>query len=353
MGIFTDFVEMNGLTEGAHMSTVNEAELAEEMEKLENAPSYDFGDMDIEECCIESMLINERNYSNIMMSVAHEEMQYFVEHGEEMPVNEASIGGFFDKIKDMINRAWEKIKSIFEKCLATINSWISTDRRFVEKYSETIKSADKGCFKFTGYNVPSNYADKADAGFNAVANCLSDCIKDLNSGSKSAGKRTASDLAKEYLYQDDETAEQTLRQIRENMGIHKQVKLELTPAIVITELKEGKDNKKCIKSSYAHCKTSIAGMKKDIEQAKRDAEQKSKKKANDKNTSYTVLGGVSSQALTYLSSIQKIMIKAANCYHANARKAAARAVRGYSNESYEFEYGTDISSTTERYAFLQ
>ena len=171
MGLFSDYASTLGLNGGAGF--VNEAELREEMEKLDGYKSFEFESQDLDEMCIESLILNEKNFSNIMMVTAHEEFRNYVDTGSDV-VTEASIGGLFERIKELIDRAWEKIKSIFEKCLNTIKGWISTDRTFVEKYSETIKEADSRCFKFFGYDVNADTLNKGVEFFDE--NQLSDNI---------------------------------------------------------------------------------------------------------------------------------------------------------------------------------
>ena len=142
MGIFSSYAELSGLTEGTQ--AFNEADLAEEMERLEEMAAATNLSDDPEEACIEAMMIGQENFHNLVMNITNEEVQYMLENGgEEIVYEGARLEALIDKIQTLIDKAWQKIKAIFEKAVAAINSWVSTDKRFVTKYGDTIKKASK------------------------------------------------------------------------------------------------------------------------------------------------------------------------------------------------------------------
>ena len=351
MGLFSDYASTLGLNGGAGF--VNEAELREEMEKLDGYKSFEFESQDLDEMCIESLILNEKNFSNIMMVTAHEEFRNYVDTGSDV-VTEASIGGLFERIKELIDRAWEKIKSIFEKCLNTIKGWISTDRTFVEKYSETIKEADSRCFKFFGYDVNADTLNKGVEFFDEIPPMVAVTI---NKVMETKVSKKDSDILKTMF--DGDGKEALLEKLRKELGMDRKAKIaKLNAKIVLEELKEGKDNKKAINSAYKAAKKAIAGLKKDVEMAKRATEKATGKKDTANQPNYALVGSICSTATSFLQGAQRIFIKACNAHHHNCRKAAARAVRGVTdsddstNESFEgFDLGGYASSNRE-FGFL-
>lgn len=348
MGLFNDYASTLNLNEEA--GYFNEAELAEEMEKLDGYKNFEFYSDDIDEMCIESLLINEKNFSNIMMVTAHEEFKQYVETGSDA-ITEASISGFFEKIKEMVDRAWEKIKSIFEKCLNTVKGWISSDRTFVEKYSETIKSADARCFKFFGYDVNAESLKDGVAFFDEAPGQVSAAIKQVMSEKIT---KKDSDIVKTVF--GGRGKEAALEELRKDLGISRKSKItKLNASIVLEELKDGKDNKKAINAAYKAAKKAIAGLKKDIEFARRIQEKVTGKKDTAHQANYTMVGTLCSTATSFLQGAQRIFIKACNVHHHNCRKAAARAVRGVTdnddttNESFDFDNNT---SSNREFGFI-
>lgn len=364
MGIFSSYAEITGLSEGS--TFVNEADLAEEMERLEEMESAQNLSDDPEEACIEAMMIGQENFHNLVMNITNEEVQYMLENvGEEVVYEGARLDALIDKIKSLIDRAWQKIKAIFEKALAAINSWVSTDKRFVEKYSDTIKkSSDEA------RTIRDTYEVKAANLTGSLKDCYGNfsvgvdtAVKQLGKGAKAkfdvpgAPKADKKNIL-EYVYQKAtgkngiSTVEEVRKWAEEAAGLDTKVAktAPIEKQAVIDELKDGKDNKKAIKLAYDNAKKSIATMKKTVEQAKRDAVKADKDKGTKKaeNGSYSVLISAINAALAGMSAVQRVHIRACNVYHSNCRKAAARAVRGVKDvkESYEFDGDTE-------YAFLQ
>lgn len=356
MGLFSDYASTLGLNEGA--TYFNEAELREEMENLEAKPDYEFDEnSDIEECCIQALMINEQNYANIMMNTAVEEMKQIVESGTDV-VNEASLGDFFDKIKEMINKAWEKIKSIYNKCLATINSWISSDKRFVDKYSDTIKNADKKCFQFFGYDIIPNLSKNVIKTYESLERNMSEAFNVLTTGKNAIGgdvnasKASASNLMKDNIIGDGLSPEQYIHEFKKGVGLDKKAKItKLNASVVLSELKDGKENKKNIQEAYKSAKASVAAMKKDVDFLKKYAEKPTK----TSKPNFGVASALCSKTLSLFQQIQRVSIKAQNTFHQNCRKAAARAVRGITdsaNESFE-GFDPDVNTSSNReFGFL-
>lgn len=352
MGIFSSYAEMSGLTEGTRF--FNEAELAEEMERLEEMEcASNLGD-DPENACFEAMMIGQENFQKLMMNITNEEVQYMLEHGgEEIVYEGARLEALVDKIKALIDRAWEKIKAIFEKALATINSWISTDKRFVTKFGNKIKDASTEALTIRdSYDINFRAIDK-DVYGNLVA-ALGDEVGKLNAGTAKLTDEAKKEFSKAILGKD--LGNYALSEALEAIyGLKEKGKVVLNGQDVLTELKEGKDNKKAIKNAYNNAKKSVAGMKRTIDQIKRTeaklAKDDNKNLDQKKDRSYGQAITLCNICLSFMQTIQRCQIRALNVHHSNCRKAAARAVRGVKDVEESTDIGAYEGATD--YAWLQ
>lgn len=94
---------------------------------------------------------NERNFSELMKAVGIDELRYFEESGTEIIYESSRIKGLFTKIKEYFRTAFEKIKGLFKKMMALIDSWIKNDQDFVKKYRNTLLQVDTKGFEYEGY----------------------------------------------------------------------------------------------------------------------------------------------------------------------------------------------------------
>ena len=338
MGIFSSYAEMSGLTEGTEI--FNEADLAEEMERLEEMESAQNLSDDPEEACIEAMIIGQENFHNLVMNITNEEVQYMLENGGQEVVYEGTrLDTLLDKVRTLIDKAWEKIKAIFEKALAAINSWVSTDKRFVTKFADKIKkSSNEARTIRDSYEVDPAQVSKLSAStYGTYAKDLSEQVSLKNNGAEKIKKEELCEKVIGF-----ETVQEAIKDQEERCKLHeKKAKFTLNIDEIITELKDGKDNKKAIKIGYDNAKKAIAQIKKIVEQ-KRSAARKDNKSVDNYNV---MISGIN-LVLSAMSGIQRVHIRACNVYHSNCRKAAARAVRGIQDvkESMEtYDADTDLA----------
>jgi hypothetical protein len=89
----------------------------------------------------------EQNYTNIMKAVGIEELAAF-EEGREFVLE----AGFMDKIVSVLKGLWEKVKGLFRKFIAAIDSATKSDSDFIKKYkSYLMKPGVLKDFKYKGY----------------------------------------------------------------------------------------------------------------------------------------------------------------------------------------------------------
>lgn len=109
---------------------------------------------------------SEANYNKIMQAVGVAELAVFESTGTEMVYEAADVKGFFGKVKEFFVNLWEKIKGLFKKFFAMFDSYVKSDKDFVNKYKKHLLSVNTRDFKYKGYNftidaVSVNKADSA------------------------------------------------------------------------------------------------------------------------------------------------------------------------------------------------
>lgn len=81
-------------------------------------------------------------------------------------VNEASVSGFIDKLKEMAKKIWEKIKGLFQTFMTKINNVVIRDnKKFVDKYKKEVFSKNLGKMKY-------KWAEPNESAISALANQL-------------------------------------------------------------------------------------------------------------------------------------------------------------------------------------
>lgn len=154
-----------------------------------------------------------------------------VNEGVEVEVfTEASVGGFIEKIKEFIKKAWEKIKGLFQTFLAKFNNVVMRDNKaFVDKYKKAVLTKDLSKMKYKWSELKGGLPTIDEGALTKLADeCLSvlsktsdECAKineEINNGealeellSELAGTSTDSkSFAKDFheqLFEDQDTIE--------------------------------------------------------------------------------------------------------------------------------------------------
>lgn len=322
MGMFSAFAEASGLGASGYL---NEADLAEEMDRLEAMPAAEM-EGDIEDMYVEAMVANEKNLNTIMMSVVAEEYQYLLENGTEMVYEGAKLDAFFDKVKSFLDKAWQKIRSIFDKALNNIKAWTATDAKFVQKYKKQIEAATGNICKIAdSYKIDKSIL--TDNVYSDVATNMRGVIDKKKKGAEVVRKKEGTDWISKNIYGDyGKTREEALIEYKNKIGLGKKDVVDISGKEVVAELENGKTNKNNIKIWYNDAKKAIASMKKQVEDAKREAAKKST--VDDSSSSYSHLLKGCNQAISYMSGLQSLQLQAAKVYHSNCRTIARRIVSG-------------------------
>ena len=97
----------------------------------------------------------ERNWIKITEAACLDELFAFAESGDMESVNEASIGGLFEKAKEFMRSIWKKIQEIFKNAIMWFSAKFGSNDAFYRKYKKSLNSAVNNKsfsnLKFTGY----------------------------------------------------------------------------------------------------------------------------------------------------------------------------------------------------------
>ena len=364
-GIFGSLLE-GTITNESYSSYITEAEVMEEMEKLDRMETSVNLPEDPYDACYESMLINQQNYHNVLMSIALEEMNYYSKTGTELVYEGANLDMLFTKIKSLIDRAWEKIKNIYEKVLKTIASWVMSDAKLVQKYKKEIQEATEEQRTIRATYLVKNNTIKNTSIYRSLVSALSGVIKDYdhgrfekrldNNNNSTTDKNIENKILKQIGKSHCSNTEDFAIDLRKQYGTYEMVeKVVLTSDEIIEELKDGNTTKKNIEAAYKSAKTSVAQYKAIVEKTKKEVEKESKKTIKDSDNKYTFsnLTKGCNFCMTILSILQREQVKACNIYHKNCRKAANRALRGVGTTEESYNFGSSYGNLTNEFSFIR
>lgn len=305
----------------------------------------------VEECACDdpedgfmlATLENEQNYFNLMNAIAMNEMQEYIRTGSEIVYEEGQVTKVMNSIKAWIKKAWEKVKSVFQKVVTTISGWVKTDKKFVEKHGSTIKKYKPKDFKFSGYqikglsdnlhsNLIASFADEykwADNWGQSGSLGLGD---KLNMG-KGENETHIKNMRKAVV-SGATTDEEFENGLKKHFGIDTKVNITTYDgAKIVDELSKAKATRAAADKAYKDSKAFFAYMIKLAENV-----EKSIKSTQKKDNAKTSMKPVSKwnegcrAAIAMSTRINKVQVKAINIMRSQNRAMANYAIRGVKNE---------------------
>lgn len=103
-------------------------------------------------------------------------------------VNEASVSGFIDKLKELVKKIWEKIKGLFQTFMTKINNVVIRDnKKFVDKYKKEVFSKNLGKMKY-------KWAEPKEAGFMGLAKKIE--VSEISDNMDDCQNKSADELKK-------------------------------------------------------------------------------------------------------------------------------------------------------------
>ena len=366
MAFFNDFMEESVIDMGGGL---NDADSIKEAEYLESLEASDHGNVDFDELCLSVAVENEQNFNMIMNVTAVEELKYALEYGEVMPVTEGAVGDFFNKIKGWIDKAWTKVKEIFNKAISWIEGHIRNDKSIISKYGDDIKKF-KGELDFKGYNFKAEelrapvyaYIQSGTAYLlRNVTSLTSGYVASGGYGGGELGTNVTKDIAssgkngfKETEFKDFSGKlrkaavnggevkgtlgeEEFKTELKKKFGFNEKETVKYDGNAIFTELATGKTTRDCIKFGYSKAKNAFTMMKKEIKVVEKAIQTNLKNNGKEKGSNLTkyanAAGKCCSSAISILNTAQRIHIKALNTYHQQCRAMAVKAVNKKNSDS--------------------
>ena len=119
------------------------------VENTEIIEAPDF--LSVEECSMNIVIESEMNWNSLMRAVAVTELSCLEETGEELIYEASTGGGFLSKVKEFFVNLLAKIKGLFKKFFALIQSYTAGDKEFVKSYRATLLKINTTDFSYKGY----------------------------------------------------------------------------------------------------------------------------------------------------------------------------------------------------------
>jgi hypothetical protein len=102
---------------------------------------------------------NSYNYAAIVRASIENDVRELAvsEEAEIQAIQEAGVGGFFDGLKEFFVKLGQKIKGMFEKVIAKVQSFFTSKKEFVKKYKDKFITNDLAEMK-VNWRKPSNWS---------------------------------------------------------------------------------------------------------------------------------------------------------------------------------------------------
>ena len=339
---------------------------------------FDESESIIESSLVSIMEANE-DWNSIINEMAAKEYAVLESTGEEMVYEAVDVRGFFSKIVDWFKKLWAKIAGLFQKFLQAIQTKVSSDKAFIEKYETAIKDgytalSSKG-FAFKGHDFKNlntidytgavslkNSVEKMTDGAAEVSVLVDTKMpdrKDLNKYKKAIEKyrngktKIEDNLRGAILYNKPGkaiSAAEFSKKVKEHLlgkefTQYKGDK-EMSLNDIITEIKLGKYSKEECKNSYNALKNSINQMIAEINNYSKNfvgmdgwaGEGKDELKGLKMSAANLVTGTLRTMGTIY-QQVNGIQLSCMNMRHAQARAIAMKLVQVHNKELHESAAG--------------
>mgnify|MGYP000847703861 CR=1 FL=1 len=286
---------------------------------------------------------SEANYNAIMQAVGIHELAVFESTGAEMIYEAADVKGFMEKVKQFIMNIWEKIKGLFRKFFAMLNSFLKTDKEFINKYKKHLLQINTRDFKYKGF-VFTNLSYDLNAASSKMENIFKGKVKDIELDAD--GKAEIVEKMRGVIDNSSYDAGEFSKELFKFFRNGEEAKDDLDNISVTQELLNISDNsrlKKEAQKAYSDLEKVIKKNLRDVEKEGNDIIKKTKteeemKKAADDMKSYSNSVYFIKEQLNILQIINGAKLQAIKDQNRQS-KAICVALMNYKpkNESYSFE----------------
>ena len=294
------------------------------LEESYNVSEEDMNKFGIIECvedpgvaCYRIALENEQNYNAIMTAMLTREYQVLESTGKEMVYEASAIKGFLDRVHEMVQRFWAKVKGVFKKVMDNINSIVLSNKAFVKKYrSMTSKLKTPAEKNFTGYEfnnekmiVPYSKAvteiKKIKYGFTSEksVSMTLDKVRTILCGGTEASSEGFAETLKEVIYGGKNTKVVSLVDFE----------------TLLNRLEDAGNSKKAAKDSHKEAESAVKGLLSEVKSLMSDA----KSKEDDDRVKYLkTKADAISKSLTIMSTALSVQTRAIVAQAVQDRKMA-------------------------------
>lgn len=327
MSFFDYYVDEMGMFNNMGSSYLTAEEEAY-MESIKAIPCYG----DPEDAIFEATIDSIDDFHKLTEALMIDEFTTYVSTNEEVIYEEGRISQIFGTIRKLIEKAWAKIKGAFIKFKDMIASKVGSDKKFVEKYSDKIKSAGSIDIKLPKGIKTFKDIDQGE-------------IKDLiKAGDKIKGKivnliaspkeeATAEDIVKEAL---GGTVEEYLDSIKNKVLPDDTETKKLTADEVIAEISAAKGARAAVESAQKRMQNYFGFLLKENKRMESTAIKTDGRK-DAKESGITKSVGIYKSACNTLircgNRVAGFQLKAISRLRAIYRSAATKMASGTSGEA--------------------
>lgn len=123
---------------------------------LEDTEVEDIFEDSFDEAALRHTYEIDSNLNAIMKTIGISELAVLESTGQEIVYEAGRAGGIIEKLKAAIKKIWEKIKSLFTKFFAKMQSFGKDDKAFVNKYRKQIIAGSTKDLEIKGYEFTPN-----------------------------------------------------------------------------------------------------------------------------------------------------------------------------------------------------
>ena len=291
-------------------------------ENIENVTDEEMNEFGVIECvedpdvaCYRIALENEQNYNAIMTAMLTREYQVLESTGKEMVYEASAIKGFLDRVHEMVQRFWAKVKGVFKKVMDNINSIVLSNKGFVKKYRALgdIAAPDHS---FTGYKFDKkkmviNYGAAADKVKGVAADKIDEMLNEVRGIMCGGGKVSADAFAK--TLKDGIYGGNTVEVKVASLGSFQSL---------LNNLENAAEQKKIAKDSHKEAEKAVKKFLSEVKEARSKAESGSAAEKEAKAKADAI-----SKSLTIMSTALSVQTRAIVASAVQDRKAANAYVR--------------------------
>ena len=320
------------LYEGADIND-DSAEYDAYMESIEAIPCED----DLDDAFARIAMENVENFYAIANAITVDEFAYYVQTNEQVVYEEGRISSVCDKIKTWLEKAWAKIKGVFEKALGWLDQAVRNDKKFIEKYESKIKN--KKDVKMSGYDIKldstkTNMMQLLTAKFQNQTGLMLGAInsKDLMESYKDVDAAKMAATIRGYVVgKNEELSVEAFNKAIKETFIPDKKDITISASTAIEEVRGAKEARAHVKSEYTKTKNYFKSCMKNADRLKKEAIQATSRKEAKEAGVMKIVGQWNSLCKSCISiahTVEKYQLKAVSIIRSQYKSAIVKMANG-------------------------